>query len=104
MEIAQDRIEVAVYLRQHLQEQKIIHLGHARGSMLGVHIIQARPDPFCAKVPSGQVVLLKKQGEVSYPLLLERVREKYNPATVAKLQQAGPPPYLRTGKHRVWVS
>jgi len=43
-----DGIELAEYLQQHLEKKKIVVLGVSWGSMLGVHMVKARPDLFYA--------------------------------------------------------
>ena len=54
--MTQDGIEIAEYLRAHLQTNKIILLGHSWGSYLGLRIIARRPDLFSAYVGTGQTV------------------------------------------------
>ena len=88
-----DGIELAQYLTHHLHKDKIILLGHSWGSMLGVHIVHARPDLFCVYVGTGQLVSEKQTAQASYPLLVARAHSLGNNQAVQELLAAGPPPY-----------
>jgi pimeloyl-ACP methyl ester carboxylesterase len=107
MTIAQmtsDGIVVAEYLRARLHKNKIILLGLSWGSLMGVHMAQARPDLFSVYVGTGQVVNLERSSEVAYPLLLAHARAIGNAQAVAELKAAGPPPYPAQGlKKWTWV-
>ena len=52
--MAQDGIELTQFLREHLQKDKIIIVGHSWGTILGIHMVKARPDLFYAYVGAGQ--------------------------------------------------
>ena len=108
MTIAQmtaDGIAVAEYVRGRLHKDKIVLLGHSWGSLLGVHMAQARPDLFSVYVGTGQVVNLERDSEVAYPLLLAHARAVGNAKAVAELSAAGPPPYAAADELRksTWV-
>jgi pimeloyl-ACP methyl ester carboxylesterase len=51
-----DGIELAEFVRAHLQKERIVLLGHSWGSFLGIHIVKKRPELFHAYVGTGQVV------------------------------------------------
>jgi len=51
-----DAIELAVYLRQHLSQPKIVLVGHSWGAALGLQVAKRRPDLFYAFVGTGQPV------------------------------------------------
>jgi len=79
--MAQDGIEVAEFLRNHLHKDKIILVGHSWGSFLGIHMIKARPDLFSAYVGTGQIVgwpSWKKQWELHHARILAAAREANN--------------------------
>jgi pimeloyl-ACP methyl ester carboxylesterase len=100
----QDGIEVADYLRTRLGKNKVALLGHSWGSILGVHMVHARPDLFSAYVGTGQVVNLEKDAEAAYPLLIERARVLGNRTAEQQLAGVGPPPYPIDGFTKyVWV-
>ena len=91
--MAQDGIEVAEFLRAHLQKEEIVLLGHSWGSILGVRMIDAHPDLFAAYVGTGQVVNVRRSVEYGYPRVLEIARERGNETAIAQLETVGPPPY-----------
>lgn len=100
-----DGIEVADYLRTRLDKNKIALLGHSWGSILGVHMVHARPDLFAVYVGTGQVVNLEKDAEAAYPLLVERARALGNQTAEQQLAGVGPPPYPIDGFTKyVWVT
>jgi predicted alpha/beta-fold hydrolase len=53
--MAQDGIELAEYLRKHLGKEKIIVVAHSFGTILGLQMMQSRPDLFYAYVGTGQI-------------------------------------------------
>lgn len=91
--LTQDGVELAEYLTRHLHQRKIILLGHSWGSLLGVHIVQRRPDLFSVYVGTGQLVSEQRTALASYPLLLARARSRGNIQAEQDLLAAGPPPY-----------
>jgi pimeloyl-ACP methyl ester carboxylesterase len=97
--MSSDGIEVAQYLRRHLHKDKIILLGHSWGSILGIHMIQKRPDFFAVYVGTGQVIRLPQQFEDGYPQLLERAAS--NPKAHDELINIGPPPWKRGDSYHV---
>jgi len=53
-QMADDGIEVSEFVRNHLHKDKIVLLGFSWGSILGIHMIQKRPDlffPICRNRP-----------------------------------------------------
>lgn len=102
--MTKDGIEVSEHLRTRLGKDKIILLGHSWGSILGVHMVHARPDLFSAYVGTGQVVKLEKDAEAAYPMLIERARALRNATADQQLVGVGPPPYPIDGFNKyVWV-
>jgi len=103
-QMTRDGIEVANHLRARLGKDKIILLGHSWGSMLGVHMVHARPDLFSVYVGTGQVVNLEKDAEAAYPLLIEQARALHNATAEQQLVGVGPPPYPVEGFNKyVWL-
>jgi len=91
--MAQDGVEVAEYLRTHLQQDKIILLGHSWGSILGINMVKRRPDLFYAYVGSGQVSDLPRSIEVDYSRMLEQARAATDTETLQALTGIGAPPF-----------
>jgi pimeloyl-ACP methyl ester carboxylesterase len=54
--MAEDAIEVAEYALTRLTKSKLILVGHSWGSVLGLFVVQRRPDLFYAFVGTGQPV------------------------------------------------
>ncbi|CAN5690921.1 alpha/beta hydrolase [soil metagenome] len=92
-QVAGDGVEVAEYLRRKLPDAPIILLGHSWGSAVGLEMIRRRPDLFAAFVGAGQMSSKTEQEEISYRLVLDRLRAAGNQKGVAELSRTGPPPY-----------
>ena len=93
--MAADGVELAEFLKQHLDVQKIVIMGHSWGSILGVRMAQMRPDLFSAYIGTGQVVNLREAMELEYPSILDMARNSENEEAVKELEAAGPPPYSK---------
>jgi len=103
-QMTKDGISLAEYLRARLHKNRIILLGHSWGSLLGVHMVQARPDLFSMYVGTGQIVNLERDSEAAYPRLVAYARSVHNAKAVAELKSAGPPPYPADGLQKwAWV-
>jgi pimeloyl-ACP methyl ester carboxylesterase len=102
-----DGIELAEYLQQHLEKKKIVVLGVSWGSMLGVHMVKARPDLFYAYVGSGQAVNQGLFKSIAYRQLLAEARRRNDRTAIAQLEGIGPPPYDSVAKasiHTKWAN
>jgi pimeloyl-ACP methyl ester carboxylesterase len=91
--IANDGIAVAEYVENGLHRPKIILIGQDWGGVLGIHMIEQRPDLFAAFVGTGQIVGMAATQEVLYQYALSRATASHDRKMLAALQQAGPPPY-----------
>ena len=69
--MTQDGVELADLLRKQLRKDKIILVGHSWGSILGVHMVKARPDFFYAFVGTGQVADPAKSYTVAHARTVE---------------------------------
>jgi pimeloyl-ACP methyl ester carboxylesterase len=88
-----DAIEVAQFLRAHLQKKKIIIEGASWGSILGIQLAHARPDLFYAYVGVAQVVTEQKSLAASYARVLELARTAGDQEALAALTSIGSPPW-----------
>lgn len=86
-----DGIALTEYLRDYLETDRIVLLGHSWGSFLGVHIVKQRPELFRAFVGTGQVVRWADMVESQYRLALERARAEGNFPAVRELETLGVP-------------
>lgn len=91
--MAQDGVEVAGFLRRHLHKDRVIVMGVSWGSVLGIHMIKARPDLFYAYVGTGQVVNWHKNEPAAYAQVLTKARVAGDRAAIDALARIGPPPY-----------
>ncbi len=91
--IASDGIEVAEWLRARLGKEKVVLLGWSWGSILGVHMVKARPDLFAAYVGTGQVVAMQQGEAAAYANVLAKARQRADADAIAELEAIGAPPY-----------
>ena len=96
--MVRDAVEVSEYARRRLHRNKIILLGHSWGSVLGIHVIRARPDLFDAWVGTGQIVNMQRNEVVAYSQVLSKARARGDRDAVEALQKSGPPPYRQIGQ------
>lgn len=92
-QIVRDGIEVAAFLRTHLQDRPIILLGHSWGSAIGVTMVRRRPDLFAAFVGTGMLVNFEDNERENYRRALLKATQSNNRAAIVALSEAGPPPY-----------
>jgi pimeloyl-ACP methyl ester carboxylesterase len=92
-QMVQDGLEVAGYLTRELGTRKLILLGHSWGSLLGVQMVEARPELFCAYIGTGQVVNTQRGEALGYAEVLRRARRANDVQAAAELKYIGAPPY-----------
>ena len=88
-----DGIELTEYLREHLDQPRIVLVGHSWGTVLGVMMAKARPDLYAAYVGTGQVVAKEEKEEILYAAVVEKARAAHDEDGVRKLEMIGAPPY-----------
>jgi pimeloyl-ACP methyl ester carboxylesterase len=91
--MAQDGVELTLFLRKHLHKDKIIIVGHSWGAILGVHMAKARPDLFYAYVGAGQVADAQENEALNYARVVQKAHELGDKKALAELEASGPPPY-----------
>jgi len=99
--MTQDGVELADVLRKQLRKDKIFLVGHSWGSILGVHMVKARPDLFYAFVGTGQVADPATSYAVAYRELLRKAEVLQDERAVRELREVGPPPYPDGRGYRV---
>jgi pimeloyl-ACP methyl ester carboxylesterase len=87
-----DAVEVTEYLRKHLHKDKIILMAGSMGTIIGVPLVQRRPDLFSAYVGTDNFVNMLENESVSYRMTLERVRAAGNTKALAALERIGDDP------------
>jgi pimeloyl-ACP methyl ester carboxylesterase len=93
--MAQDGVEVAEFLTEHLGQPKVTIFATSWGSVLGVHMAHARPDLFHAYIGHSQLVEWDANLSATYQRLLERANATHDQTSVATLTELGPPPWSR---------
>jgi pimeloyl-ACP methyl ester carboxylesterase len=91
--MAEDGIGVAEYLRKELHAPKIILIGQDWGGVLGIRMIEKRPDLFEALVGTGQIVGMTATQEVLYRFALTHATAAHDDKMLTELKHVGPPPY-----------
>ena len=91
--MVEDGIELAEWLRTRLGKDKIVLLGWSWGTILGVNMVEERPDLFSVYVGTGQVVAMQEGEAIAYANVLAKARLRNDAAAIAELEALGPPPY-----------
>jgi pimeloyl-ACP methyl ester carboxylesterase len=91
--LVDDGLRVAEVARERLGVRKLALLGFSGGTIVGLNMVQRRPDLFSAYVGSGQIVDWRRQDSASYELLLTRARALDDDTMLRELDAIGPPPY-----------
>jgi pimeloyl-ACP methyl ester carboxylesterase len=90
---ADDGVAVADYLRRELNQPKIILIGQDWGGVVGIRMIEKRPDLFSAFVGTGQIVGMLAAQQVQYDYALSHATASHDEKMLAALKQLGAPPY-----------
>jgi pimeloyl-ACP methyl ester carboxylesterase len=90
---ANDGIAVAEYLRNELHQPKIILIGQDWGGVVGIRMIEQRPDLYSAFVGTGQIVGMVAGQRWQYQYALSHATANHDEQMLAALRQVGPPPY-----------
>lgn len=91
--MAADGIAVAEYVENELHKPKIVLIGQDWGGVLGVRMIEQRPDLFAAFVGTGQIVGMAGTQDVLYEYAMSHATAGHDEKMLAALKQLGPPPY-----------
>jgi pimeloyl-ACP methyl ester carboxylesterase len=87
-----DGIAVTEFIRTRLKVSKVVLMGISWGTLLGVEMVQKRPELFSAYVGTAQAVG-DKGNKLGYELALKTARERGDATAVTALEKVGPPPY-----------
>lgn len=91
--MVQDGIEVTRFLEHELQQPRIVLTGGSWGSVLGVLMVKARPELYCAYVGVAQVVNMQELLVASYQHTMQAARAAGNTTAIDELTAVGPPPW-----------
>lgn len=92
--LANDGIELTEFLRQRLNKQRIVLVGHSVGSVVGALMAMRRPDLYYAYVGTDQIVDMARNEATSYDMLVKRVAAGPDSALKRAVADVGPPPYV----------
>lgn len=87
-----DGIEVAEFLRGLLHKDKLVLLAGSMGTLVGVPLVQRRPDLFSAYVGTDCYVDMARNEALGYQMALDRVCTAGNTKAVTALERIGPDP------------
>ena len=91
--LVDDGVAVCEYLKQRLQLEKLALLGISAGSIVGLQMVQQRPELFSAYIGTGQFVNWAQQDAVGYEKLLAKAQAESDVEAERQLLEIGPPPY-----------
>jgi pimeloyl-ACP methyl ester carboxylesterase len=88
-----DVIGLSEYLIDRFKQPRIFLLGQGWGTVIGLKAVYQRPDLYHAYVGIAQRVQGVENDQMSYQLLVKKVKMTHNKKLVNKLAKMGPPPY-----------
>lgn len=92
--MASDGLAIAEYVAKHLGKKKVILMGGSWGSVLGVNMVQRRPELFHAYVGTAQMVGQRPNLAAFYAKTLAQADAAGDTKTVSALTALGAPPWL----------
>lgn len=92
-QMTKDGIELAQYLIQYLNKEKIILVGTSWGSVLGTEMALSNPEHFYAYVGHAQFVNFSKNIGHAYQAAYKMVKNSNDKDSIEKLESLGKPPY-----------
>ena len=101
-QMTDDGVKVVEWVTQHLAQPRVILVGHSWGSILGEHMVFARPNLFAAYVGTGQVVNWTAQVQEQYAYSLARARTDGDSDVLTALTEFGGPPSTDMEKYRLF--
>ncbi len=88
-----DTIEVATYLRDRFDQDRIFLTANSWGTIPSVYAVQRAPELFHAYVGTGQMVDNRQTDQMFYDDALAWAEQVGNDALADQIRVAGPPPY-----------
>jgi len=90
--VIKDAHEVTQYIKEKLDKEQIIIMGHSWGSVLGTMLVQTYPQDYMAYIGVGQVANMTDNERVGYEKVLEAARAAGNQKDIAALEAFAPYP------------
>lgn len=88
----EDAYEITRYIKQKLNKDKIVIIGHSWGSVLGTALVQKYPQEYSAYIGIGQVINMRENERVGYRAVLDTAREAGNKNDISALEALAPYP------------
>lgn len=85
-QLVEDTKEVARFLQEYLNKDKIILLGHSFGTYIGILAAQQAPELFHSYVGMAQVTSQLESEKIAYNYMIERVKGKGDKRLLKKLK------------------
>jgi pimeloyl-ACP methyl ester carboxylesterase len=92
-QLRNDGAELAAYLTERFNKDKVILWGSSWGSILGVHMAKSHPELFYAYLGQSQGVSYRENQTESYAKLVELTRAANDSSSLAVLEGVGAPPW-----------
>jgi len=102
--VVRDAYEVTQYIREMLDKEQIIILGHSWGSVLGTSLVQSYPQYFSAYISVGQSVYLIESERLGLEAVLEAVRAEGNSGRIAAAEALRIPQGSFTEYSEDWIN
>lgn len=90
--VLEDAHEITQYIKEKLNKEQIIILGHSWGSILGTALVQKYPQDYIAYISVGQCVNMRDNDRVIYETLLAAAYTKGNKNDIAAVEALTPYP------------
>ncbi len=84
---------VVNHLREVLDQDRIVLIGHSWGSALGLLYARRHPEKVSAFIGVAPLVSLSEAQRVEYDFVSTEAARRKDEATLTRLREAGPPPY-----------
>jgi pimeloyl-ACP methyl ester carboxylesterase len=102
--MVEDTLQVADYLRNRFDEDKVYLVGSSWGTVIGTLAVQRAPEMFWAYVGTGQMVDPFATDQLMYAESLTDARARGDDAAADALEKIGEPPYENTLDYPVAIS
>jgi pimeloyl-ACP methyl ester carboxylesterase len=99
-----DGIALVEWVSQHLDQPKVIIVGHSWGTILGLNIVMTRPDLFAAYVGTGQFVNWESQVTVQYEHSVEAAKSENAEDAISALAAFDGPPMASMDEYQQFRS
>jgi pimeloyl-ACP methyl ester carboxylesterase len=85
--IVLDTIEVANYLRERFNKEKIYLMGHSWGTLIGLYTVKEKPELFYAYIGVAQIVNQLESEKIAYKYMIEQYLKTNNKNMVKKMEK-----------------